>query len=63
MINFLQINLNHCWVAQQLVFQTALELGSDVIIASDQYSTPADSDSWSVSEDGRAAVVVMRTPP
>jgi len=61
MPEFLQINLNHCWAAQQLMAQTAMELRSDIIIISEQYNNPSDDELWSRSTDGRCAVAIKRT--
>jgi len=38
-IKVLQVNLNHCWTAQQLFLQTVAELNTDVVIVSD-YNRP-----------------------
>lgn len=36
-LKVLQINLNHCWTAQQFLMQTAAELCIDVVVVSDCY--------------------------
>jgi len=51
MVNFLQVNLNNCWAAEQLMFQTAVE--SDTDIFSEPYT---HGDKWYSSTDGLAAV-------
>jgi len=58
MENFIQINLNHFWVAQQLLSQIALECLSDILIISDQYSNPSDDSRWSKSADGRCVIAL-----
>lgn len=35
MINFLQINLNANWAVEQLMAQTAEEIGADILIVSE----------------------------
>lgn len=37
MVNFLQINLNRNWAAEQLMFQTAVETEADVLIISEPF--------------------------
>lgn len=38
----LQINLNHCWAAQQLLAQTMKDRSTDVILVSEYYKVIAD---------------------
>lgn len=59
MVNFLQINLNHCWAAHQLLNQTVLEFVTDVIFVSDQLRDALDDESWASSADGKCAVVAV----
>ena len=62
MTRFLQINLNRCWVAQAQMAQAANDLGTDVIIASEQNNTPQNG-RWHADTTGSAAVVTLgRTP-
>lgn len=56
MIRFLQINLNHCWAAQQILQQTIAELGIDIVLVSDQLRNPADNARWIPSTDNKCAV-------
>jgi len=58
MVKLLQINLNHCWAAQQLLRQTVRELSVDVILVSDQLRNPQD-DNWIPSQDNKCAVAVV----
>jgi len=57
-VKVLQVNLNHCWTAQQLVLQTVAELESDVVIVSDYNRPMGQSDNWVASTDGKCAVFV-----
>lgn len=54
-IRFLQVNLNHCWTAQQLLAQTAIERKTDVILVSD-YNRPLGGQQWIASSDGKCGV-------
>lgn len=58
MVRFLQINLNHCWAAQQVLTQTTLERSINVVLISDQLRNPIDDDGWVVSGDGGSAVMI-----
>jgi len=53
MINFLQINLNGNWAAEQLMAQTADEIGADVLIVSEPATHHGDEDRWCFSTDRR----------
>jgi len=46
MIKFLQINLNHCKVAQDLLRQRAAEEKVDIALVSDPHVVPSDDCSW-----------------
>lgn len=59
-INLLQINLNHCWAAQQLLAQTAAELTTDIVLVADPHRIPADDVCWSGNPDSRCAVFTTR---
>lgn len=56
MINFLQINLNRTWAAEQLMTQTANEIGADVLIVSEPATQYGPEDRWCYSTDRKAAV-------
>ncbi|XP_060871398.1 uncharacterized protein LOC132945642 [Metopolophium dirhodum] len=49
MFKFLQVNLNHCKVAQDLLRQYLSEQKVDVALVSEPYSVSSDSSSWLVS--------------
>lgn len=54
-MRFLQINLNHCEVAQDLLMQTVREEDIDVVIISEQYRNRLDP-SWRADTTGSAAI-------
>jgi len=54
----LQVNLNHCWTAQQLLSQTMAECGTDVALISDYYHPMGQPDNWVASTDSKCAVFV-----
>jgi len=54
----LQVNLNHCWAAQQLLLQTVAELSVDVIIVCDYYRPLEHRPQWVDSADGKCAVYI-----
>lgn len=56
MVNFLQINLNRNWAAEQLMFQTAIETEADILIVSEPFRRCGDEIRWCFSEDRMAAV-------
>lgn len=56
MISFLQVNLNRCWAAEQLMTQTANEIGADLLIVSEPASQYGHDDRWCFSTDRKAAV-------
>jgi len=60
MIRFLQINLNVNWAAEQLMAQTADELGADVLIVSEPATHYGQEDRWCFSLDRKAAVGFSR---
>lgn len=55
-MNIMQINLNHCRAAQDLMFATAAELAVDLILVSDFWSSRPG---WHVDSTGLAAVIVL----
>lgn len=56
----MQINLNHCEAAHDLLMQSARELKLDMILISEPYKH-LDSASWISSEDGKVAIWVCGT--
>ncbi|KAF0711018.1 Uncharacterized protein FWK35_00035282, partial [Aphis craccivora] len=56
MINFLQVNLNGSWAAQQLLDQTVLQRDIDILILSEPYARTADRLRLRFSLDRKAAV-------
>ena len=59
MIRCMQINLNHCWAAQQLLKQTVLDQSINVVLVSEQLRNPTDDMNWVSSNDNKCAVVVV----
>ncbi|CAI6362891.1 unnamed protein product [Macrosiphum euphorbiae] len=57
-IKVIQINLNHCWAAQQLLLQTMAELQSSIAIISDYYRPMGGDERWFNSVDGKSAIFV-----
>jgi len=57
MVNFLQINLNHCRQAQDLLAQTVAEERVDVVIASDPHGLKHEAGGWLTSEGGNGAAI------
>lgn len=63
-IKVLQVNLNHCWAAQQLLLQTIAERGIDVVIVSDYNRHMGASPlQWVTSTDGKCAIYVTSRSP
>jgi len=54
-LKFKQINMNHCWQAYNLLTQTVIEKGVDVVIASDPQDISYESGGWLLS----AGLVVL----
>jgi len=57
MIKFIQVNLNHCKVAQDLLRQYAAEQHVEVVLITDPYSAPEGSTSWFVSSGTQRAAI------
>jgi len=57
MMKFLQINLNHCKLAQDLLRQCATEEKVDIAIVSDPHVVPSDDCSWLASCGTRRAAI------
>ncbi|KAE9525577.1 hypothetical protein AGLY_014104 [Aphis glycines] len=56
MINFLQVNHNGCWVAEQLLAQTTIDTDADVLILSELFAKCGRENRRAFSLDRRAAV-------
>ncbi|XP_070854597.1 uncharacterized protein [Drosophila suzukii] len=54
-MQLIQLNLNHCRAAQDLLKQTVRELGSEVAILSEPYRVESSSD-WVTDRTGKAAL-------
>ncbi|KAL4088733.1 hypothetical protein QTP88_023817 [Uroleucon formosanum] len=54
----IEVNLNHCWMAQQLLLQTVAELDIDVVIVSDYNRPLGQAPRWVASVDSKCAVYV-----
>lgn len=57
MIKFIQVNLNHCKVVQDLLRHYAAEKRVDVALVSDPHAAPSDCRSWLVSSGIRRAAI------
>lgn len=55
----MQINLNHCWAAQQLLKQAVLDQSINVVLISKQLRNPADDANWVSSNDNKCASVAV----
>uniref|UniRef100_A0ABD2X125 Endonuclease/exonuclease/phosphatase domain-containing protein n=1 Tax=Trichogramma kaykai TaxID=54128 RepID=A0ABD2X125_9HYME len=62
-IRVLQLNLNHCESAQDLVLQTVRELKVDVAILSDQHRPLTPPNTWISDADNQAAIWVRGGVP
>ncbi|XP_033254489.1 uncharacterized protein LOC117193934 [Drosophila miranda] len=54
-IEVIQLNLNHCRAAQDLLLQTVRELKSDLAILSEPYKS-GDNESWATDRTGKASL-------
>jgi Reverse transcriptase (RNA-dependent DNA polymerase)/Endonuclease-reverse transcriptase len=54
-MNFLQINLNHCETAQDLLRQAIYEMKADVVLISEPYFVP-NNNAWLSDDTGKAAI-------
>lgn len=63
MIRFMQVNLNHCWLAHQLLAQVTLERAVDVVLVSDPVRNPIGDERWVASDDGGCAVMLGKSTP
>ncbi|XP_068149518.1 uncharacterized protein [Drosophila tropicalis] len=61
MIKFIQLNLNHCWAAQELLSQTVVETKTDIAILSEPFKATTGNN-WSCSISGKAAIWACGTP-
>ena len=51
-----QINVNHCYAAQQLLHQAVAESATDIVIVSDPYRIPAGNGNWVADRLGTTAI-------
>ncbi|CAB0040752.1 unnamed protein product [Trichogramma brassicae] len=58
-MRILQLNLNHCRSAQNLLCQTVRELGINVAIVCDQYKNPGPHYTWIADSNKQAAIWVL----
>lgn len=56
-----QINLNHCRRANDLLMQVMAERGSGVALISEPYRVPTGDPQWVGSPDGLAAITWRKT--
>ncbi|XP_046868761.1 trichohyalin-like [Drosophila willistoni] len=61
MIKFIQLNLNHCWAAHELLSQTVGESRTDIAIISEPFKARTGNN-WSCSISGKAAIWACGTP-
>lgn len=54
-MRFLQLNLNHCEAAQELLTQTTREMNADVAILSEPYKQK-EQDVWAKNNSGNATI-------
>jgi len=60
MINFLQVNLNRNWAAEQLMFQTAVDAEVDILLVDEPFYKYGREDRWCLSTDRLAAVAISQ---
>ena len=58
MAKVLQFNLNHCTVAQDILFQLVPEENSDIVVISEQYQDLSETN-WIRSAPGKVAFLVQ----
>ena len=56
MTQVVQLNLNHCDTAQQLLYQSAAEWKVDVAILADPYRVPSGNGNWVADKSHTAAI-------
>ena len=59
----IQLNLNHCYAAQQLLHQAAAVSLSDVAIVSDPYRIPTGNGNWVSDKSGKTAICTTGRSP
>ena len=59
-MRFLQLNLNHCEAAQDLLWQAIYERHIDVAVLCEQYKNMNEPATWMSDKTGRAAIWVCR---
>lgn len=63
MIKCIQININHCEAAQDLLSQITREQKADVVLISEQYKTPTGNGNWVEDKTSKAAIWACGTLP
>lgn len=61
-IKVVQINLNHCWTAQQLLLHTITEVDATIALISDYHRPMGDDEQWIHSTDGKCAIFIAGIP-
>lgn len=56
-MKFKQLNMNHCWQAYNLLTQTVVEEGVDVVIASDLQGVVHEAGGWLFSKGAGGAAL------
>jgi hypothetical protein len=59
----IQLNLNHCETAQQLLYQTASKTDASIAVLSDPYQVPAGNGRWVSDATGTAAIWIAGNYP
>lgn len=63
MFKCIQINLNHCEAAQNLLEQTARESEADILLISEPYKVPNSNNRWVCDKTRKAAIVICESTP
>lgn len=63
MVRCIQINLNHCEAAQDLLKQTVIEQKVDMVLISEPYKIPVSDANWAEDKTKRAAIWTCGTMP
>lgn len=63
MLKVMQLNLNHCAAAQQLMWQVATENECDVVLLSDPYICPIGNNNFLSNIDNTVAIVITGKYP
>lgn len=57
-LRFLQVNVNHCTAAQDILMQHLVECSIDVAVISEPYVIPADRENWVSDDKGLVALII-----